>query len=210
MDDVKCTKCGRIFPWISEEAITIETLNGCLDCTKGNLTDRMMEGIAEELKIRKETAKDLPVSVGSAETSQLAIYRDHRLLGIKALLIAVVVESEKQLGKWGIQSRTAFEWMSYLTEEIGELAQAINDHEYCGDPKPDTLKRNIYQEAIQVATLALKIAEMFGQKDLARIREENQDLIDPEGDLPKCSECNCDLPIGYPYNLCDDCYVGVE
>ena len=48
----------------------------------------------------------------------------------------------EQVNKWGIQKRTLFEWMVYLTEEVGELAQAIS-------------------EAVQVAALACKIVAII-------------------------------------------------
>ena len=65
-------------------------------------------------------------------------------------------ENLAQISKWGVQKRTAFEWITYLTEELGELAEAISEHEYRGASKEEVVK-----EAIQVATLALKIAEIF-------------------------------------------------
>uniref|UniRef100_A0A6H1ZF24 dATP/dGTP diphosphohydrolase N-terminal domain-containing protein n=1 Tax=viral metagenome TaxID=1070528 RepID=A0A6H1ZF24_9ZZZZ len=65
-------------------------------------------------------------------------------------------ENERQLLKWGIQTHSPFEWLTYTTEELGELAQAILEHEY-----RDGTKEAVVKEAIQVATLALKIAEMF-------------------------------------------------
>ena len=65
-------------------------------------------------------------------------------------------ENERQLLKWGIQTYSPFEWLTYTTEELGELAQAISEHEY-----RDGTKEAVVKEAIQVATLALKIAEMF-------------------------------------------------
>lgn len=64
-------------------------------------------------------------------------------------------ESARQIEIWGIQRRTAFEWLTYLAEEVGELAAAISEFIYRdGDPE------NISKEAVQVATLALKIAKM--------------------------------------------------
>lgn len=61
-------------------------------------------------------------------------------------------EHWKQFDKWGFQRRTLFEWMTYLTEEVGELAEAISEHEYRkGDVK------NIIEEATQVGALAIKI-----------------------------------------------------
>lgn len=65
-------------------------------------------------------------------------------------------ENHKQVLKWGIQDRSPFEWLTFLAEEVGELAAAISDHKY-----RDTLPSVIVGEAIQVATLAAKIAEMF-------------------------------------------------
>ncbi len=82
--------------------------------------------------------------------------KDTELYRITALTRDVLLEGEKQVAKWGIQNRTSFEWMAFLTEEIGELAKAICEYEYRG-----ALSTDVYKEAIQVATLSLKIAEMF-------------------------------------------------
>ncbi len=60
-----------------------------------------------------------------------------------------------QIKKWGIQTHSFFEWCNYITEELGELAKAIAENEY-----RHGTKQEIIDEAIQVATLALKIAEM--------------------------------------------------
>lgn len=65
-------------------------------------------------------------------------------------------ENIEQLEKWGIQDRDPFEWLAYTTEELGELAKAISEWNYRMGSPADVMK-----EAIQVATLALKIAEMF-------------------------------------------------
>ena len=73
-----------------------------------------------------------------------------------ALMSMVEAENQIQLKKWGVQDRTPFEWMTYATEEVGELAQAIAEHHYRGGSA-----NNVVKEAIQTATLALKIAEMY-------------------------------------------------
>ncbi len=81
--------------------------------------------------------------------------RDQELKRINILKASIMLENARQIQKWGIQDRSSFEWMLFLTEEFGELAQAIAEYEYrAGDPD------DVYDEAIQVATLALKIAEM--------------------------------------------------
>lgn len=65
-------------------------------------------------------------------------------------------ENVSQLTKWGIQTHSSFEWLTYTAEELGSLAKAIGDYEY-----RDGTKEKVVSEAVQVATLALKIAEMF-------------------------------------------------
>lgn len=93
---------------------------------------------------------------------------DCELLAIDQLVKCVKDESNRQLKKWGIQTVTPFEWMTYLTEEIGELAQAISEFEYGRGPK-----KNVFEEAIQAATLILKIAEMYSP-DLKHSKQRHE------------------------------------
>lgn len=72
------------------------------------------------------------------------------------LVTLLQAENFRQLAKWGIQDVSAFEWMTYIAEEVGELAKAISEHEY-----RDGLEGEVAKEAIQVATLSLKVAEMY-------------------------------------------------
>jgi len=67
----------------------------------------------------------------------------------------LMMESYRQIKKWGFQEVSPFEWMNYLVEEVGELAAAISEFAY-----RDGDQDQISIEAIQVATLALKIAKM--------------------------------------------------
>lgn len=83
-------------------------------------------------------------------------WEDNMLKCLPGLTGMVEDENVRQLKKWGVQNRTPFEWMTYLTEEVGELACAISDHVY----RDEVTMEEITKEAIQVATLALKIAEM--------------------------------------------------
>lgn len=68
-------------------------------------------------------------------------------------------ENDNQISKWGIQTHTSFEWLTYTIEELGELAKAISEHEYRNGTKEQIIK-----EAIQTATFSLKIAEMYMEK----------------------------------------------
>ena len=56
----------------------------------------------------------------------------------EALRALVEEENLAQLEKWDVQDHEPFAWLAFATEELGELS-----------------------EAIQTATLCLKIAEMF-------------------------------------------------
>lgn len=84
-----------------------------------------------------------------------SMWTDQRLESLRVLVEMVIKEHVRQLAMWGVQEKSPFEWMTNLTEEVGELAQAITEMIHRGGSQKD-----IIEEAIQVATLALKIAEM--------------------------------------------------
>ena len=83
-------------------------------------------------------------------------YKDCELLNKDWIIEKVQNESIAQISKWKVQICTPFEWLTYTMEELGELAEAISEYEYREGNKDD-----IVEEAIQVATLALKIAEIY-------------------------------------------------
>ena len=82
--------------------------------------------------------------------------KDRCLANGKKLFDMVLNEHSRQLTKWGVQKVTPAEWIMYLGEEYGELCEAVGEYEYRNAKKDDVVK-----EAIQTATLALKIAEMY-------------------------------------------------
>ena len=96
-------------------------------------------------------------------------YADQLFLNKLRLFDDVFLEHLRQVDKWGLQTHTLFEWQNYITEELGELAKAISEHEYCNGSWED-----IYKEAIQVATLSLKIAEMVAEKNLREYMENKK------------------------------------
>jgi len=118
--------------------------------------------VKDWFKQKLESFKDDPEF--QAETRLLELkeylimnrYIDRGLEDDKWILANIQNENENQVEKWGIQCVTAFEWLTYTTEELGELAQAIKEYEY-----RDGTAEQIVKEAIQLATLALKIAEIF-------------------------------------------------
>ena len=66
-------------------------------------------------------------------------------------------ENKRQIKKWGVQNQHPFEWLAFTVEEIGEMSQAISNYLY----NDNSLRTPVVNEAIQSATLCLKIAEMF-------------------------------------------------
>ena len=81
---------------------------------------------------------------------------DKKLEDMEWIKVSIQLENAYQLAKWGVQTHTPFEWLTYTTEELGELAAAISEHAYRGGSN-----NAVVNEAFQVATLALKIAEMY-------------------------------------------------
>jgi hypothetical protein len=73
-------------------------------------------------------------------------------------------ENIRQLDKWGVQDHEPFEWLGFATEELGETAEAIGDFTFRGGLAEDVVK-----EAIQTATLMLKIAEMYQNLLVTRV-----------------------------------------
>lgn len=82
-------------------------------------------------------------------------YKDKGLMDVANLEKMVLREHGLQIMKWGVQSHTLFGWYAILAEEVGELATAIINKVYGQD-----LEKHVVDEAISVATLALKIAEL--------------------------------------------------
>jgi len=68
-------------------------------------------------------------------------------------------ENHRQIKKWGVQEHDAYTWFTILAEEFGELAQAILQNEF-----EQGIPEKVIKEAIQTATLAIKIAEMYRAK----------------------------------------------
>ena len=80
-------------------------------------------------------------------------------LKTKGLWELVLAENERQIEKWGIQDHQILEWMLILGEEVGELNKAVLEQWILSGDWRERRKQTV-KEAIQVATLALKIAEI--------------------------------------------------
>jgi len=70
----------------------------------------------------------------------------------------VAKERDRQDAKWGFpQHNSPFEWVSIVTEELGELAKETNDAYIGKNPKRNV--SGIMREAIHVAAVAIAIIE---------------------------------------------------
>lgn len=92
---------------------------------------------------------------------------DRKLLSIDSIKTDIISENIRQLNKWGVQTHSIFEWLAYITEELGELSNAISECYY----RKGKLKE-IKEEAIQVATLSLKIVEMIDVEIINKMVEK--------------------------------------
>lgn len=86
------------------------------------------------------------------------------LLQDPILFTLVRMEAARAVGIHGVQDRHAFEWLAFLSEEFGELSKAMNEAVYREGPLSA-----VVEEAIQTATMALRIAEMY-RKENAMLR----------------------------------------
>lgn len=82
--------------------------------------------------------------------------RDLCLANMLELSRMVMLENANQMKKWGVQYRSPFEWLAFATEELGELSKAMIQWRF-----ERAWPAEVVDEAIQTATLCLKIAEMF-------------------------------------------------
>jgi len=86
------------------------------------------------------------------------IYRDVLNCRCEEEFPFVAEEHDRQVEKWGYQNHSLFEWMTYLTEEVGESAQAISEYEYREGTAEDAIK-----ELVQVAALATRMMAIMRQ-----------------------------------------------
>lgn len=84
--------------------------------------------------------------------------RDECLTRLDTIMPLIHRENHAQIDKWGVQEHTAMEWYVILAEEAGELAKAMLEEHYDLD---HATPQAVVKEAIQTATLALKLAEMY-------------------------------------------------
>jgi NTP pyrophosphatase (non-canonical NTP hydrolase) len=66
-----------------------------------------------------------------------------------------------QIDKWGYQRHPYPVWLTILVEEVGEVAQAMQSDQIWSK---DTDDKDLYNELIQVAAVAVAIAEQVREE----------------------------------------------
>lgn len=79
----------------------------------------------------------------------------------------VHMERERQDAKWGPHDHIPIEWMSVLTEEVGEAAEAANNCHW--HASPEWIKQ-FRDEMIQVAAVAVAAVE-YVDRNFPEIRQ---------------------------------------
>ncbi len=69
----------------------------------------------------------------------------------KVIHEAIEAERQRQDAMWGIQNHSPAPWLSILTEEVGEVARAINEDDGA----------KYVEELIQVAAVAVAMIESY-------------------------------------------------
>ena len=81
---------------------------------------------------------------------------DQCLTKLPKLVDLVLEKHEYQIKKWGVRTCTSFEWGQHLCGATRILSETILEHRH-----RDGSTCAVVDEAIQTATLCLKIAEMY-------------------------------------------------
>jgi NTP pyrophosphatase (non-canonical NTP hydrolase) len=81
-------------------------------------------------------------------------------------LQALIAERQRQDAKWGEQNHEPQFWMGILMEEVGELAQAVNETVFDNGEKERAKGGyvNMRAEAVQVAAVAVAFVEMLDRR----------------------------------------------
>ena len=68
----------------------------------------------------------------------------------------IIIERKKQHKKWGDQNHNDFKWLAILTEEVGELAEAVLHDEFGGKAAGMTEEELLHVAAVAVQWLEKK------------------------------------------------------
>lgn len=108
----------------------------------------------DNLGINVDGWDDLPQEDRDAWTAAVETMRAGLIRPQSEVYIAIAGERQAQHETWGIQRHSWPEWMSILTEEVGEAAQAANKAHW-GHTVPGLAE--LRTELVQTAAVAIQI-----------------------------------------------------
>jgi NTP pyrophosphatase (non-canonical NTP hydrolase) len=86
-------------------------------------------------------------------------------------MAAILAERERQTTRWGVQRHSWPEWLTILTEEVGEAATAANEaHWKSGFDGEDRLTP-LREELVQVAAVAVAMIEHIDELTRSPLQE---------------------------------------
>lgn len=87
--------------------------------------------------------------------------------GARHLVLSdISVERERQISHYGIRPQHDLrDWICILTEEVGELAREVQNLSEASSAERNMYARRLYVEAVQVAAVAVAMAERFAEGD---------------------------------------------
>ena len=107
-----------------------------------------LNGIVHLIATHGQKALDHPINRNMIRKDATDIIADVRYSGVWG---EVARERDRQDARWGEQNHDDYRWLAILTEEMGELAQAILHDEY-GGKHAGTMR----EELVQVAAVAIQ------------------------------------------------------
>lgn len=103
------------------------------------------------------------------------------------VLNQIRAERERQNKKWGEQNHDDYRWLAILTEEVGELAQAILHDEF-GGSHAGTAKN----ELVHVAAVAVQWLECMERRQLTKRALDGAECVcenHTDNDGWRCNVC---------------------
>lgn len=122
-----------------------------------NYTNAQFNGLQAEIQRLRDEIED---QCARANVAQADAHLD------KSPLKAVAAERFRQDMKWGQQNHEPQFWMGILMEEVGELAQAVNETVF-DNGAAERAKggyENMRAEAVQVAAVAVALVEYLDRR----------------------------------------------
>lgn len=81
---------------------------------------------------------------------------------ILSVIKSVLLERKRQITLWGKERHAYGDWLKILIEEVGEVAQAMQQKT---EWVKETDSNNLYEELIHVAAVACAIAEQVKESE---------------------------------------------